>query len=218
MSSPIAETTHDIAAPEPTPADRAGSVRWRRFAAMLGVSTIAGITMVLLTAQGVLAAQFSISGMPFTVTAKELKGDGFEQYAVLDQMPDGSPNAGATGGQMVLVVSAIGEGDITDLCQSVSLGGTFLKLTAGTGSRKVHVSGMLADSDQIDADIVFDHIDIGQDASTLDKVPGAKGNLGVFGQQARAFTITDLNQRNYAVSAASFTLPNLRMRFTSDGC
>jgi hypothetical protein len=133
-------------------------------------------------------------------------------------MAPNSPNAGDTGGQVVLIVSAIHDGTITDLCQSVSLGGMHLKLTAGTGKDPVHVTDMVADSDQLDGDFTFTDIDIGQDASTLTRVPGVTGNLGVFGQQASTITINNLRQRNYAVTAASFTLPGLRMRFTSEGC
>jgi hypothetical protein len=195
-----------------------GSVRWRRFAAMMAASTAAGLALVLLTANGVLAAQFSISGLPFIVTATQLKGTGFEQFATLDSMPPNSPNAGDTGGQMILIVSAIRDGTMTNLCQSVAFGAINLKLTAGTGKDPVHVTNMVADSDQLDGDISFTDIEIGQDASTLSRVPGAQGNLGVFGQQAGTITINNFRQRNYAVSAASFTLPDLRMRFTPEGC
>src|SRR5215469_1534322 len=63
----------------------AGRVNWRRFAAIvLPASVLAGV-LVILTAQSVLAVSFSISGTPFTVTAHDLKGQGFEQFGVLDR-------------------------------------------------------------------------------------------------------------------------------------
>src|SRR5687767_6321869 len=100
-----------------------GSVRWRRFfPALLGAGVLSA-GMVLLTAQGVLAAQFSISGLPFTVTADRLTGTGFEQFATLDHMVEGSPNEGDTGGQVVVMVSAIDRAELTNLCQSVDMGG-----------------------------------------------------------------------------------------------
>jgi hypothetical protein len=195
-----------------------GKTRWRRFAAMLAASGAVAAAMVVLTAQGVIAAQFSISGMPFTVTADKLDGTGFEQYATLDQMAPGSPNEGNTGGQLVLVVSAIDSATLTNLCQSIDLGGEFLKITAGNGKTPVSAKTLVVDSDLITGDATFNHIDIGQDASTLTAVPGAVGNIGVFAQQAKTVTIDHLRQNNFATTAATFTLPNLHLRFASRGC
>lgn len=201
----------------PDPADgRRGRLRFRRFAAMMLASGAAAVALVVLTAQGVLAAQFAISGMPFTVTSSHLHGDGFEQYAVLDNMAPNSPNAGSTGGQMVLVVSSMQSATLDDLCQSIDLGGEFLKITAGGGSTKVTATSLVVDSDQLSGDASFDTINIGQDASTLDY--GSKGPLGVFGQEARSVDINNLRQRNYATTAALFKLPGLHLSFTGTGC
>ena len=70
---------------------------------------------------------------------------------------------------------------------------------------------LMVDWDEIAGNASFKNIDIGQDASTLDKVPGVKGNPGVFAQQADTVAINNLRQNNYATTAAIFTLPNLRM-------
>jgi hypothetical protein len=197
---------------------RPGRVRWRRFGAMLGVSGAVTGALVFLTAQGVLAAQFSISGLPFTVTADKLQGTGFEQFATLDSMIPKSPNAGSTGGQLVLVVSAIKSATLTNLCQSVSLGGSYLKITAGTGSTPVSASTLVVDSSQLSGDATFNNISVGQDASTLNEVPGVTGGAGVFAQQADSVTINNLRQTNYATTAATFTLPGLSLGFSSTGC
>jgi Family of unknown function (DUF6230) len=207
----------NLTAPDPDE-EQPGRVRWRRFAAMLLGSVAAATVLVVLTAQGALAASFSISGLPFTITASHLHGDGFEQYATLDHMVKGSPNAGKTGGQVVVMVSAIGNADITNLCQSISLGGTNLKLTAGTDTNHVKATSMVVDSDSMSGDAEFGSIAIGQDASTLTAVPGATGAVGIFGQQARTVDIDHLRQNNYATTAASFTLPNLHLGFSSSGC
>jgi hypothetical protein len=204
--------------PRPPARRRQGRVRWRRFGAMLGISGVITGTLVVLTAQGVLAAQFSISGMPFTVTASQLQGTGFEQFATLDSMIPKSPNAGSTGGQLVLVVSAIKSATLTNLCQSVNLGGSYLKITAGTGATPVSASTLVVDSSQLSGDASFSNIDVGQDASTLNEVPGVTGNPGVFAQQADSVTINNLRQTNYATTAATFTLPGLSLGFSSTGC
>jgi hypothetical protein len=195
-----------------------GRVRWKRFAGMLTVTGALAAGMVALTAQGVLASQFSISGMPFTVTADKLEGTGFEQFATIDEMIKDSPNQGDTGGQVVVIVSAIDSAKLTSLCQSVSLGGKFLKITAGDAKEPVSAKTLIVDSDLISGDATFNKINIGQDSSTLNQVPGVKGGEGVFGQQADTVQILNLRQNNYATTAATFKLPHLRMAFTDDGC
>ncbi|HEX5199014.1 DUF6230 family protein [Paractinoplanes rhizophilus] len=202
----------------------AGGVRWKRFGGMLALTGAVTAGLVALTASGVLAANFSISGMPFTVTATKLHGEGFEQFATLDQMIPDSPNQGDTGGQMVLIVSAIDRAELTRLCQSVSLGGINLKITAGDAGTDVSARALVVDSDLISGDADFQRINVGQDASTFDKVTDPatgkviKGGEGVFGQQADTVDIANLRQNNYATTAARFTLPHLRMAFTGDGC
>ena len=100
-------------------------------------------------------------------------------------MPDNSPNAGDTGGQIVVIVSAIQGPSSTNLCQSISLGGAFLKITAGDAGTPVTATTLVVDSDQITAGTAtFEDIAIGQDASTLNRVTGVTGSIGVFGQQA----------------------------------
>jgi len=202
----------------------AGGVRWKRFGGMLAITGAVTAGLVALTANGVLAANFSISGMPFTVTATHLHGDGFEQYATLDSMIPNSPNEGDTGGQMVLIVSAINQAELTKLCQSVSLGGINLRITAGDAGTNVSARALVVDSDLISGDADFQRINVGQDASTFDKVTDPatgktiKGGEGVFGQQADTVDIDNLRQNNYATTAARFTLPHLRMAFSGSEC
>ena len=195
-----------------------GRVRLRRFAALMIPATIAGGTLIVLTAQGALAAQFSISGVPFTVTATQLQGNGFEQYGALDQTAPGSPNLKSTGGQAVVMVSAIKTATLSNLCQSIGLGGVYLILRAGTGSTPVSADNLVVDSTTLSGNAEFNDIAIGQDASTLNTVPGVTGPLGDFGQQASSVTIDNLRQTNYATTAATFTLPGLAMSFQNTGC
>jgi hypothetical protein len=221
MSALDTQTTTEVESGAPA---EGGGVRWKRFGCMLGITTAVTAGLVALTGQGVLAANFSISGMPFTVTATHLHGDGFEQFATLDSMIPDSPNEGDTGGQVVVIVSAIDKAELTKLCQSVSLGGMHLKITAGDAGTPVKADSLIVDSDLISGNTDFRNIDIGQDASTLDKVHDrrnggvVKGGEGVFSQQADSIDIDNLRQNNYATTASRFTLPHLRMTFTGDGC
>src|SRR4051794_37010722 len=100
-------TTDEAGSPAEMPAPEqdlppvGGGVRWKRFAAMFTITGAMAVGLVALTAQGVLASSFSISGMKFVVTADKLEGTGFEQFATIDNMIPNSPNAGDSGGQEV---------------------------------------------------------------------------------------------------------------------
>ncbi|MFJ9772991.1 DUF6230 family protein [Kitasatospora sp. NPDC101157] len=209
-----------VAAETPTPTGtRRGRVRIKRTALMAVPAVAVGGILMTLTAQGVLAAQFSISGMPFTITADKLDGDGFAQFGSLDSMIPDSPNAGNTGGQVLVAVSAIKTAQITNLCQSVDLGGVNLVIHAGDQGTPVSASDLTTDSDLLSGDAEFKNIEIGGDASTYTKAgPVGKGQPGVFGQQADHVQLTHLNQHNYASTAVGFKLPNLRLSFSSKGC
>ncbi|MDQ0993676.1 DUF6230 family protein [Streptomyces sp. V3I7] len=196
---------------------RRGRVRLRRAAVMAVPAAAVVAGLALLTAQGALGVQFFISGMPFTVTATELDGTGFEQFGDLDNMIEDSPNSGDTGGQVLVITSAIKEAKLTKLCQSVDLGGTNLLITAGGGSRKVEAADLTTDSTELSGDAAFRNIEIGNDASTLTKA-GVKGKPGVFSQQADHVHIDHLRQTNYATTAAVFKLPGLKLRFSGTGC
>ncbi|WP_432156296.1 DUF6230 family protein [Streptomyces sp. bgisy153] len=197
--------------------ERRGRVRLRRAAVMAVPATAVAAGLAIMTAQGALGVQFAISGMPFVVTADKLEGDGFAQFGSLDHMIENSPNEGDTGGQVLVVTSVVKNGKLTNLCQSVDLGGIQLVLTAGDKGTKVNVENLAIDSDDITGNAAFNNIEIGRDASTFDKVD-TRGLPGVYGQQADKVVITDLYQHNYGATAAVFKLPDLHMRFGGKGC
>lgn len=201
-----------------SPAAAQGRVRLRRFAALGVPAAVAGGALVVLTAQGVLAAQFAISGMPFTVTAKQLTGYGMQQYGALDNTAPDSPNLTDQNGQELVFVSAIRQAQLTDLCQSVSLGFVSLVIRAGSGSSPVTASNLIVDSDQLTGDAKFTNLSVDQDASTLTEVPGNTGPLGTFGQQADKVVIKNLRQNNWATTASTFTLPGMSIGFSDNGC
>ena len=116
-----------------------------------------------------------------------------------------------TGGQVLVVTSVVKDGDITNMCQSVDLGGIQLLLTAGGEGTPVHVENLAIDSDVIKGDAEFHGIEIGGDASTFNK-GGVKGPEGVYGQQADTVLIKHLYQHNYAATAGIFKLPDLPRR------
>lgn len=212
------ETPESGSAPQvPDGSARRGRVRGRRAAIMAVPAVAITAGLAIMTAEGALGVQFAISGMPFTVTATQMDGTGFEQFGGLDNMADNSPNAGDTGGQVLVMTSAIKSATITKLCQSVDLGGTNLLIKAGAGDKKVEATDLSLDSTDLSGDASFTNIEIGNDASTLTKA-GVKGPLGVFSQQADTVHIANLRQTNYATTAGVFKLPGLKMSFSSSGC
>lgn len=182
---------------------------WRRFAMVaVPAGVIAGI-LVALTAEGALASSISVSGQEYTVTASTLAGQGFEQFG-------GTVNQG--NGVQPVVVSAIHNAQLYDLCQSVKVGPLTLRLTAGGGGNPAKASNLIVDaSGQTGSVATFNNIAIGQDAGTLTEDPGTAGPAGGFGQQADSVKISDLRQQTWLTTAGTFTLPGLSIGF-GGGC
>jgi hypothetical protein len=174
-----------------------------------GAATVAAVTMLLLTANGALAANFVVSGQQFKVSADSLDGTGFVQYGWIDQQANKTP--------VPVAVSGIKHATLHNLCQSVVttlpiVGDISLKLSAGTGSTPVTADDLLIDLSTLDGDATFTNVAIGQDASTLNKGPtSAQGLQGGFGQQADAVHIDHLRQVAWATTAGTFRLPGLHM-------
>lgn len=198
--SPSTSTPADPAEPAPE-----GRVRWRRFAILFVPAMAAAAVLVALTTEGVLAASISVSGSAFEVSSSQLKGTGFEQF--------GGLVADSKGGQHPVAISAIKSASLANLCQSVSVGPITLRITAGGGSTPATASNLIVDSDNLSGDATFNNIVIGQDAGTLDQVPGVTGPSGGFGQQADSVTIDNLRQNTWLTTAGSFTLPGFNLTF-----
>jgi Family of unknown function (DUF6230) len=188
-----------------------GHTRWRRFTLVLLPALAIAVLLIVLTAQSLLAVSFSLSGTPFVVTANRLDGKGFEQFGVIDHSKintlPGHSNS------IVLAANAIRTATLTNLCQSVSFFGVTMRITAGTGSTPVQASNLVVDADRLSGNASFTHINIGQDASTLNQVPGVQGPAGDFAMQADTVTITHLRQHAFATTAGTFTLPDFNLSF-----
>lgn len=200
-----------------------GGTRWKRFAVVMVPSVAATAAIGVALAQGALAASFSVSGQSFKVTAGQLDGTGFSQYGALDE---GYTLKGEKTVHPV-AVSAFKKAEITNMCQSVVtpgvpfLGSVSLKLTAGTGGKKVEAENLYIDVAQLDADATFKNIDIGVAAQDTAKSKGGKGpeikagdNVlpGGFGQQAESADLTNVEQTAWATTAGTFKLSGLKMR------
>jgi Family of unknown function (DUF6230) len=182
-----------------------GKVRWRRFAVVAVPAVAVAGVLVGLTAEGAIASSISVSGEEYTVTASQLSGTGFEQF--------GGEVSNSSGLQPV-VVSAINKAQLTDLCQSVTIGPVTLRLTAGDSGTPASADNLIVDaSGQTGSVATFSNISIGIDAGTLTEDPGTTGAPGSFGEQADTVTIDNLNQDTWLTTAGTFTLPDLRLGF-----
>ena len=199
---PSSSTSADPAEPA-----RTGRVRWRRFAILFVPAMVVAALLVALTTEGVLAASISVSGSAFEVSSTQLKGTGFEQF--------GGVVTDSKGNQHPVAISAIKSASLANLCQSVSVGPLTLRITAGGGSSPAQATNLIVDSDNLSGNATFGNMVIGQDAGTLNEVPGVAGQSGGFGQQADTITIDNLRQNTWLTTAGSFTLPGFGLKFGS---
>ncbi|GAA1109200.1 MAG: cholesterol esterase [Nocardiopsis sp. BM-2018] len=186
---------------------------WKRFA-LFSVPAGAAIGGILVAmASGALAASFSISGQQFKISADEMYGEGFSQFGWINATVRNEPVPTATAG--------ISEAEIHGLCQSVLttefplVGPVSLMLTAGDAGTPVQASDLVIDMEQMDGNAQFTNMEIGRDASTLDKGPdgfgSGRGYTDLFGMQSDTIYVQDLEQTARAASAGTFKLHNLSL-------
>jgi hypothetical protein len=187
-----------------------GRVRWRRFGIVMLPAAAVAVVLIGLTARGAVAASFSVSGQQFIVTANKLSGTGFEQY--------GSSYQEANGKTQPVAVSVIRNATLSNLCQSVKVMGMTLRITAGSGSTPVTASNLVVGATDLSGDATFQNISVGQDASTLSQVPGDVGQVGTFGQQASAVSITGVRQVAWSTTAGTFKLPGFHLQIGGAAC
>ncbi|KQX47381.1 MULTISPECIES: DUF6230 family protein [unclassified Streptomyces] len=203
-----------------------GGTRWKRFAFVMVPSVAATAAIGVGLAQGALAASFAISGQEFKVSTDKLEGTEFVQYGSvakgkkLDGTPFGAPVA----------VSGFDTAKITNMCQSVVtpvpvLGDVTLRLEAGAAAAqsgedddKVIGKDLYLDVSALEADAQFTNIDIGVAAGSLPKhkdgqgiQPNTEANENGFAQRADSVTLTNVRQKAWATTAATFKLPDLKL-------
>lgn len=196
---------------EETPA-RAGRTNWKRFALVAVPATVAVSAMFLAVGQGALAASFTVSGAESKISADSLDATGFAQYGWVD----------ATARNQTIPVTTAGmkHAELKNLCQSVVVnlpivGDLTLRINAGGGSQPVIAENLLIDLTHLEGDAEFTNIEIGNDASKLNKGPSnAKGFQDMFAQQADKAHIDNLRQNSFATTAGTFRLNGLNLNLT----
>lgn len=188
-----------------------GGVRWKRFAAIMVPAGLGVGGLLFATASGALASSFAISGSSFKVSADSIDGQGFVQY--------GETIKPAGKGVTPVAISGMKSATIRNMCQSVKLGPFTMRLTAGTDpNRPVKASNLVLDVSDLAGNAEFSNIEIGRDASTLDKGLVKSKTPGMFGQQADRVKLTNVKQTAWATTAGTFNLPNLKLGFGGNEC
>ncbi|NYH53903.1 MULTISPECIES: DUF6230 family protein [Nocardiopsis] len=183
-----------------------GGTVWRRFALVAVPGFVAAAVLGGMTTQGLLAASFAVSGDSFKMSADELVGQGFTQYGAPAQSVDGSSRA--------VGLSSVETAELTNLCMSslwdLSIGEATLVIEAGE-AKPVTGTDLVLDIEQLRGDAEFDTIEIGRDASTLDRAEGGQGPAGGFGLQSESITVSDMELTTWAVTSGSLRLSGLKL-------
>lgn len=186
-----------------------GRVSWKRFAAlMVPASAVSGL-LVGLTVQGALATSFSVAGDPFVATASGVTGTGFVNYGRYLPTEDGNRH--------FVAVNALKQADIKDFCMAVKTGPITTLMQAGGGDDPVSGSNVAFIVKDFGGDGVMHNVIMGQDASSLDAVPGYVGTAGDFGMQASAITLDGPAMNAREMAAGTISLPGFTMEVTRGG-
>lgn len=211
----------------PTGIPMYGRTRWRRFMIVLGPAFGVVGLLVYLVATGVIAVSFAMSGIPFKLSASNLSGTNFVQYATVDPVTNTAAQTGIPSNATANVggtrydaatVTVLGTASITDLHQTVCapipgplgavLGNLLVTLDAGGGGTPATASNLVVDAPLLTAtDATFSNINIGQDLGNA--LGGA--NNGSFSQAASSVSINGLNQVAVGTSAGTFVLNGLSL-------
>jgi hypothetical protein len=154
---------------------------------------------------------FQISGSQFKISASQLEGTSFSQYA--------GTTKDTAGKEHPVAIANIGHATLKDLCQSVStdtpLGKVGVIITAGNGDKPAEATDLQIGMTDLKGDTSFDNIRIGVDASTVNTKE--KGTAGDFAQDSDSIHITNLQQVSWSTQASVFTLTGMHVQMVQDG-
>ena len=170
-----------------------------------------GVVAALLlggVAQGQVPVSFAVSGSQFQISASQLEGTGFSQYAGVANDTAGNPHQ--------VAIANIASASLSDLCQSVvtdtPMGPVGLMITAGGGGNPATASDLQIGMTDLKGDSTFGNIRIGVDASTVNTA--AKGEAGTFAQDSDTISISGLQQTAWSTQASVFTLTGMHVELT----
>jgi len=159
-------------------------------------------------ANGAVPVSFAISGSQFQISASQLEGTSFSQYAGVANDTAGNPHQ--------VAIANIGSATLADLCQSVvsetPMGTVGIMITAGGGGNPASATDLQIGMTDLKGDSSFGNIRIGVDASTVNTA--AKGEAGDFAQDSDTISISNLQQTAWSTQASVFTLTGMHVELT----
>ncbi|MGK5733007.1 DUF6230 family protein [Streptomyces sp. URMC 124] len=188
------------------------TVWWK--AALVALPALTAVAaMGIAMSEGVLAASFAVSGSAFQVSSGQLSSQGLASVVGVDRSVDG------TGRPVALL--GIADAELSDLCQAAQvktpLGNVVFKLRAGGAAGSVEVRQLVLHTADLAGDATFEGIRLGQDASTLDQVPGLQGEPGQFGLQADGVSVSGVRSHAWSATGGNFRLKGLKLDVALDG-
>lgn len=193
-----------------------GKTRWRRFSILFAPALAAIALMVYGVMTGVVAVSFAISGMPFKLSATNMSGSGFVQYATVDsvtkadsQIPANSVNGTNVADTVTVLQTASITGLHQTVCGSLPSGGVLVvTIDAGPSGNPATATGLVVNAPLMTAsDATFTNINIGQEL-------GGSAPPGTFSQQAQSVSINGLHQTAMSTTAGTFVLTGLNLTAT----
>ncbi|NBE56082.1 cholesterol esterase [Streptomyces sp. YC537] len=173
--------------------------------AVPGIVSLAALGVLM--AQGAMAASFAVSGSHFKVGSGRLSSSGLASYVDVDRSADGSRHP--------VSLLALKDVSLTDICQSTRIktpiGTMVFRLTAGGEAGPVTADSLVIDGDDLTGDAQFGTAQIGRDASTLDAVPGVKGEPGHFGLQVKGVDVAGVKSRAWSAMGGNFKLKGMKI-------
>ncbi|MFP3990003.1 DUF6230 family protein [Streptomyces sp. E11-3] len=190
-----------------------GRTNWKKTAVVALPAILAVGAMASVMAQGALAASFAVSGTSFQVSSGKLTSKGLASYVQTDRSVDGKGHP--------VALLGIGDATLSDICQAAEvktpLGTVVFKLTAGGKAGQVTATNLVIDGEDLVGDARFGTAEIGRDASTLDEVPGVKGEPGKFGLQAGDIEVSKVRSNAWSATGGNFRLKGMKVDVSLDG-
>ncbi|TDD96358.1 DUF6230 family protein [Actinomadura rubrisoli] len=186
---------------------RCGKVRWKRAALLMVPSLTAAAALVTLTMRGSIAANFTIAGDEFKISADRLDGAGLVQFTGLDKDSKGRSEH--------VLITGIRSAEMRNMCASMladtPAGPITLLLRSGRDT-PVRATSLVIDLTRMETGATFEGLALGRDAASLSGGPNdVLGAPGQYGQQAKRLQLTGFRLQTQAVTAGNFMFAGLKI-------
>lgn len=185
-----------------------GRTRPGRLLALSAVGLALTGGLLLAMANGAIAATFTVSGALGKLSADNFVGTGVAQYGAVERTADGATPVLTAGFRQARAANFCVSFPVTDL---PGVGPVVLRI-ATPGAEGFRADDLLVSLDELSGDLVQRNVEIGRDASELDKGPAdATGTPGGFGLQSDTLEIANFRNRPRAITAATLRLDQVRI-------